>query len=323
MRTPPQYEVSRFLPQFFGLLFGPDDRVVVSRGLPHPKPSHTHADAGQAWFWSRQTAGWVVVGLLAVTVCRSFAGAEIRTLAQEGTTNTMQCTVYPPDNLMAPGPAGMVIHLYGRGGTHKSYNMRRPPYAELRRVLAERGYWLVVPELGPDHWMNDTAVGTVDAVIATMTTAERIDPDRVHILGTSMGGGSGLAYVVQRPNAIRSICALFPMTDFNMWIKEKPGYAASFARGYNVEPRNLEPLLAGRSPMQHTEAFAEVPVFLLHGGADATVPPHHSRDFAAALRARGYAVTHHEVPGFGHSDDVAKEFQEDIADFLTGEVQKK
>lgn len=277
--------------------------------------------ASARWCWPRKWASGLLVALMAVMACPAFAAAEIRTLLQEGTTNTMQCTVYPPEDQRGTGPGGLVVHLYGRGGTHKSFNLSRSPYARLRKLLAERGYWIVVPELGPDHWMNDKAVRTVDAVIARMTTSECIDPDRVHLLGTSMGAGSALAYVVQRPNVIRSICALFPMTDFNAWIEEKPGYAASFARGYRIDPQSLEAVLSTRSPMQHIDAFAKVPVFLLHGGADGTVPPHHSLDFAAALRAKGYAVTHHEVPGFGHSDAVAEKFQEDIAEFLTGQVQ--
>jgi len=44
MRKPPQYEAAEFLPRFFGLLFGPDDRVVVSELLPRTKPPHGWED---------------------------------------------------------------------------------------------------------------------------------------------------------------------------------------------------------------------------------------------------------------------------------------
>jgi dipeptidyl aminopeptidase/acylaminoacyl peptidase len=43
-----------------------------------------------------------------------------------------------------------------------------------------------------------------------------------------------------------------------------------------------------------------VPILLLHGEADETVPPRRSRDFAAAARAAGDDVTLVEPPGTGH-----------------------
>jgi acetyl esterase/lipase len=43
-----------------------------------------------------------------------------------------------------------------------------------------------------------------------------------------------------------------------------------------------------------------VPVLLLHGGGDATVPPRRSRDFAAAARAAGDEATLDEPPDLGH-----------------------
>lgn len=236
----------------------------------------------------------------------------------DGGTNRIPCAVYPPTHSGNVDQAGLVIHLYGRGGSHIDYNMGRPPYARLRQLLAERGYWLVVPDLGPSHFMNEKAVNQLDAVIAGMKAAETIDPARVHIIGTSMGGVSGLVYVSLRPGAIRSICAIFPVTDFTVWLKESPGYEASVAQAYGLDSKALLPFLEERSPLRHADAFVHVPVFLLHGAADNLVYPHHSRDFAAALSAKGYSVTYREVSGLGHEDAVAEDYQKEIADFLTG-----
>lgn len=240
---------------------------------------------------------------------------EIRSFS-DGGTNQISCTVYPPTKTDPMKPAGLVIHLPGAGGGHTNYNLSRPPYAALRQMLADRGYWVVVPSLG-NSWMNDTAVTSLDAIIARMRETEGIDPARVHIIGTSMGAGSGLIYVSQRPQAIRSICAIFPMTDFNAWMKETPRFAGSIKRAYDFDTKALEQLFEKRSPVRNPRAFAAVPVYLLHGDKDDIVQPHHSRDFAAALKGNGGRVTYREAPGFAHQDEIAKAYQKEIADFLT------
>jgi len=76
------------------------------------------------------------------------------------------CAVYEPHRTTEGGP-GLVVHLYGSGGSHRygHYNVGRSPYDKFRRLLAERGYWLVVPELGARHWMNETASAQLDSVI--------------------------------------------------------------------------------------------------------------------------------------------------------------
>jgi dipeptidyl aminopeptidase/acylaminoacyl peptidase len=247
----------------------------------------------------------------------------VRVLPGEGQPNAVSCTIYPPALLPKGQQPGLVIHLYGRGGSHTAYNLARPPYAGLRALLAARGCMLVVPELGTDHWMNDQAVQTLDAIIKGLTEAREIDPQRVSIIGTSMGGGSGLAYVIQRPAVIRSICAIFPFTDFGGWLKEAPHYAAGIAQAHGVTVAELPPVLNKLSAMQHVDAFAKVPVFLVHGGADTLVPTHQSTDFAAALRARHHPVIYREAPGIGHDDAAAAMFQTEIADFLTGQKRKK
>jgi len=165
----------------------------------------------------------LAVALLSFPWPLQAAGPVTGQLRAPGGRPEVTCTIYPPQPA-PPGQAGLVVHLYGSGGSHKTHNAGRAPYDELRRLLAARGYWLVVPELGPRHWMSDAACDQVDAVIAAMVQNEALDPARVHLLGTSMGGGSSLIYVMRRPGKIASVAAIFPMTDFAQWLQEKPGY---------------------------------------------------------------------------------------------------
>ena len=242
---------------------------------------------------------------------------EYRMLPRKGTDSAVECAVYPPRLSDPHASAGLVLHLYGHGGSCRKYNMLKPPYANARQRLWERGYWLVVPDLGPDHWMSDAAGQSLDAIIEGMIRDRGVDPARVHILGTSMGGGSGLVYTMRRPGRIRSLCAVFPMTDFTQWVKEKPGYLSGITHAHGVKATEAAAVLDDLSPLHHVSAFAAIPVFLLHGDSDPKVPVHHSRELAAALQTQGSPVTYREVHGVGHDDAIAESFQQEIVDFLT------
>lgn len=226
------------------------------------------------------------------------------------------CTIYPPKPIPAD-KAGLVVHLYGSGGSHKEFNAGGPSYKKFRELLAQRGYWLVTPELGPKHWMNDAACEQVDAVIAEMVQGEMVDPGRVHLLGTSMGGGSSLIYVMRRPGKIKSVVSVFPMTDFTRWLEERPGYRGPVEEAHGITAENRKERLQKLSPLANLDAFRKTPIFLLHGGKDTVVKPEHSRDLAAALKEKGYPVTYREAPSEIHRDEIAEPFQVEMTDFLT------
>jgi dipeptidyl aminopeptidase/acylaminoacyl peptidase len=242
---------------------------------------------------------------------------EYLVLPRPGAAGAVECAVYPPRLAERGAKAGVVLHLYGRGGSCRDYNMMQPSYATVRRLLWERGYWLIVPDLGTDHWMNDAACASLDAIIAGMVQDRGADPARVQVLGSSMGAGSGLVYVMRRPGRIRAVCAVFPMTDFAAWAKETPGYLSGIVQAHGCQPSAAAAVLRDLSPLQHAAAFASIPVFLLHGDADSKVPVHHSRDFAAALQKQGSPVTYREARGVEHDDAIAEPFQQELADFLT------
>jgi len=241
---------------------------------------------------------------------------HVRNIPVPETDRSIHCTVYSPSRV-PDGPTGLVIHLYGSGGSHTEFNIRRPPYDSLRSLLSERGYWLIVPELGPKHWMNEEACAVLDVVIADCTSRLNVDPRQIHLLGTSMGAGSSLNYIIRRPGKIRSVAALFPMTDFNRWLQEAPAYRQRVEDAHQIQPDHREASLRNLSPLHHVEAFRTTSVFLLHGAKDDIVPVHHSREFAARLQAQGSPVIYREHPDGTHLDEVARPYQMELADFLT------
>lgn len=259
---------------------------------------------------------FVRLAVIFTAVAANAAEPSVREIPGPKGQPAVVTTVYPP-SLVPADKAGLIVHLYGSGGSHKDYNAGGPSYDKFRQFVAERGYWLVVPDLGPKHWMNDAACDQIDAVIAGMVKSERVDPANVHLLGTSMGGGSSLIYVMRRPKKIKSVVSVFPMTDFTRWLDEAPGYRGRVESAHGVTDANRKELLAKISPLQHPDAFRDTPIYLLHGAKDGTVQPHHSRDFAAALKDKGYPVTYREVSDEIHRDEIAQPHQQELADFLT------
>ncbi|MFN0195976.1 MAG: alpha/beta hydrolase family protein [Planctomycetaceae bacterium] len=216
------------------------------------------------------------------------------------------------------GKGGMVIHLYGHNGSHLDYNASADSYKRFRQHLSERGFWLVIPDLGPRHWMNKAAVENVDRVIEQMTEKNGIDKDQVHLLGTSMGGGGSLVYVTRRPGKIRSVASVFPMTDYVKWEKELNGnYSRGIVTAHGVDFEKREELFRELSPTTHIDAFEKTSVYLLHGASDNICPLSHSQEFAKLMSEKKYAVILKEVPGIGHTDAIMEDYQDEVADFLT------
>lgn len=258
----------------------------------------------------------IAISMALVSVAASAAEPTVREIPGPKGQSVVVTTVYAPSPVPAD-KAGLIVHLYGSGGSHKDYNAGGPSYDKFRQIVAERGYWLVVPDLGGKHWMNDAACDQVDAVIAEMVQSEKVDPARVQLLGTSMGGGSSLIYVMRRPKKIKSVVSVFPMSDFTRWLDEAPGYRGRVESAHGVTDANRKEMLEKISPLQHPDAFRDTPIYLLHGAKDGTVKPHHSRDFAAALKEKGCPVTYREVPDEIHRDEIAQPHQQELADFLT------
>lgn len=216
----------------------------------------------------------------------------------------------------ANGKHPLIVYLYGRGGSIDNYNLAGAAYAEIRQLAAERGYDILVPELGTDHWMNDHAQHTLDAIIADAGAKNQVDLNVVHMMGTSMGGGSALAYAIHRPDLVRSVSSLLGISDFAQWVGENPNYLGSVSAAYGGSPTAVPEAWHKTSAMENLDTFKSIPVFLVHGMADTVVPPSQSRQLAAALGAKGYEATLREAQGLGHDDAAVTPFQHEIIDFL-------
>jgi len=126
-------------------------------------------------------------------------------------------------------------------------------------------------------------------------------PDRVVLVGSSMGGWIMLLAAMAMPERIAALIGIAPAPDFTEW-GTNPADKARLAAGetvfeenpYGPEPTPTHPgfwadgqanlLLGGEIPLS-------CPVRLLHGQADADVPWHVSIDLADALCSADVQVT--------------------------------
>lgn len=211
----------------------------------------------------------------------------------------------------------LIVYLHGAGGSLDDFNLAREPvYAPLRADIAARGWTLLVPYLGGRHFMSNEGQRRLDAVIDQVLIDRGIPPSRVHLLGTSMGGGSSLAYVVRRPGRVRSVCAIMPMTDFSLFARENQTYGDQMATAYGATVEDDDSTYRLNSAVLHADAFAETPVMLFHGMDDTTVDPGHSRRLADRLRGLGYACHYYPVSGHQHDSIIISGRQHEVVAFF-------
>ena len=197
--------------------------------------------------------------------------------------------LFKPEAGQPPHPALILLHGFGRNAwteRHLAELATASGYKVL--ALALRGW------LGSDG-DSDQGLRQPDDVVAAIDWLRRlpsVDPDRIGLIGASMGGQVALLAAARRP-AIRCVAALFPPTDLEHWYVANP----------HMQPY-LDDLtdtagLRERSPIHHVHDI-DVPVLLLHGDADENVPLDQSLRMTETLRDAGKEAELLIVSGASH-----------------------
>jgi predicted peptidase len=195
----------------------------------------------------------------------------------------MPYRLYVPTKYDARTPTPLVIALHGLGANEDSFF---DSYSRLPPKLAEQHGLLMAAPLGfrVDGFYGSRIVTGLDPsaarrtelseqdvmnVLARMRAEYNVDPDRIYLIGHSMGAIGTWALGAKYPDVW---AALGPFSGV--------GTPASV-----------------RS-MQH------IPQIVVHGDADATVNVSGSRTMVAEMKKLGVDVTYIEVPGGSHIDVV-------------------
>jgi acetyl esterase/lipase len=226
-----------------------------------------------------------------------------------GDHRSQRAELHLPDG---PGPYPVVVVLHGGfWRARRSLRYMRPICADLarngwaawnveyRRVgRSDGGGW---PATFADVGAGIDHLATLDA---------RLDLNRVAALGHSAGGHLAL-WGAARPSLPDGAPGAAPRVRITAGVAGLAAASDLEATPDLYAPGGAVLDLMGCTPTSAPDdryALANpirrlplgVPVLLIHGDADETVPPRRSRDFAAAARAAGDQVTLIEPSGKGH-----------------------
>ncbi len=166
----------------------------------------------------------------------------------------------------------LVVALHGMGGDENSIF---DAYTGAFKPAAERAGFIAVCPKGRDtaSMYRGSAEQDVMDVLAEVRRDYKIDPDRIYLMGHSMGGFGAWSIAMAHPDV----------------------FAA------------LGPISGGGNPAGMVK-IARVPEYVVHGDADPTVAVTQSRTMVEAGKKAGANIVYVEVPGGNHMSVVAPQF---------------
>jgi len=175
----------------------------------------------------------------------------------------------------------LLVFLHGRGerGTD---NQAQLLYGKsmMRAAAREYGAMVVAPQCPPKkRWPGrklknpdrrlapepSEPMRMVVELIEQLKKDFRVDPDRVYVMGLSMGGFGTWEFVARWPDRVAAVV----------------------------------PICGGGDESRATQ-ITRVPIWAFHGDADPVVPVARSRDMIDAIRKAGGKPKYTEYPGVGH-----------------------
>jgi dipeptidyl aminopeptidase/acylaminoacyl peptidase len=186
-----------------------------------------------------------------------------------------------------------------------------------RDYLARRGYVTLhidyrnhaQSDKDPSNDANLRGGYTIDAINAALALkkARLVDPDRIALIGRSMGGGVVYNALVVRPGVFRAAVAYAPVSsdsvdNFNKWVRRDASRSGAvrdvIARLGTPEAQPAK--WAAASPRTYFGRITE-PLLIHHGTSDESCPLSWSRESVAALKAKGKDVELFVYPGGRHT----------------------
>jgi predicted esterase len=189
--------------------------------------------------------------------------------------NTLQpYQVFVPSSYDKSKSFPLVIALHGMGGDENSY-LTAYGQGAFKTEAEKHGYIVACPKgrKPASMYIGDAEKDVMD-VLAEVRRAYNIDADRIYLTGHSMGG-------------------------FGTW---------SVAMDYPDVFAALAPISGGANNPATMSKIAHIPVLIVHGDNDPTVPVERSRVMVAMGKKLGTEIKYIEVPGGDHGSVVAPNF---------------
>ena len=155
----------------------------------------------------------------------------------------------------------------------------------------------------------------IDAAMKTLLARTGVEKDRIVMYGQSLGGALAVYNLAHSPFRahMRALVIESAFSDYIEIAREK------FADHWITWPFQWLPSLTVDnrfSPLPAIKMISPIPLLILHGDRDGTVPVHHGRDlYDAALEPKQLWI----VPGAGHIQAMAQKTERDrLVAYLQG-----
>lgn len=109
----------------------------------------------------------------------------------------------------------LAVLLHGRNAPYQYDDYAAFASHSIGPYLAMAGIPAISTELGDNIWANDTAMGLIDSSVAAAKSVLGITAPKICIVGTSMGGATGIRYSSLHPDKVAAFAGIIPLTNIN------------------------------------------------------------------------------------------------------------
>ena len=229
----------------------------------------------------------------------------------------------PPKAPAGPLPLIVMPH----GGPEARDSLTFDAWSE---ILATRGYLVVQPNFrgsaGYGQWGGKMQDDITDAVMELVKSGQA-DPKRICIFGASFGGYAALYGASQSPGLYKCAASFAGVSDLKAlveWEHRTKGHEDRYLYASRTigHPVRDGARLRATSPINQVDRM-NIPVLLIHGADDHSVPVEQSQMMEQAMRKARKDVRLVVFPGEGHTDWSTRNEQlalGEIAGFIEGHI---
>ncbi|MCX7995340.1 MAG: prolyl oligopeptidase family serine peptidase [candidate division WOR-3 bacterium] len=203
--------------------------------------------------------------------------------------------VLPPEDFNPESEYGLIMSCHG--ANVEAIN-------QVRSYSKKEWAYVVAPTNRRRYGFDWQDWGELDflEVLEDVKKKFKIDEDRIYLTGHSMGGHGVWHIGLSHPGLFAAIAPSAGWTSFQLYFPWFLQRSEMFAEPELIKLRDIV-LRKDNTPV-FLENALNLPIYILHGGADEVVPPLQGRMMAQYLKELGYEFMYNEVEGKGHWWDI-------------------